>query len=368
MIEFRVDQSINPLHTSSLPRFEQAFQISSKFLKKWRYFHQTWEKYCSAYEWLRGMSEIISTCIRYGLYCFVLNAVILVIAAYLLSSISNYSTSLTVREIIGFYCLYWYFGYWFILYLLSEVVQRSISYILYSSSVNIHQPYRSLLKSSFILQHSLMLYPLALIASFALLQSALSSSNSSIRYSYIILPLICVTIVSVIAIYFEAKWADGNSLFQRKDAEFEILVALIPIPIYLSVFLIGLYYDKSSHLGMKSLGYAFIPLIPYMLLLLSAVLVSIVKTVLLWKNFLEGNAIIFSSSPPTMIRTSLRLFANFSLTFLLAIIFLLLFNLIYQAFIQSLHLSTSLVTVVIVLLLFPILILSKNYDYNYDYA
>lgn len=359
VIEFVVDQSINPLHTS---RVEQAFQISSKFLKKWQYFHQTWTKFCITYEWLQGVSEIVDTCIRYGLYCSILNCVLLAIAAYFLSTISNYSTSLSGREIIGFCCLYWYVVYWLTLYLLSSVVQASIDYIVYSPSVCIHQPYRSLLKPSFILKHYIILYPLALIASFALLQSALSSSNSLIRYSYIIIPFICVTIMSGIAIFFEAKWREGFSLSRRSNAQCGILVSLIPIPIYLTVFLIGLYYDQSSHAGMKSLGYAFIPLFPYILLLLIAVLARVMKTIQLWKNFIEGNAILYSSSPPTMRQISLRLLANFGQTFSLILIFLLLFNLIYQAFLQSLHLSTSLRTVVIILLFLPILILSISYD------
>lgn len=358
-----MDQSINPLQTSSLSRVEQAFQISSKFFKKWRYFHQTWARFCITYEWLQGVSEIVDSCIRYGLYCSILNCALLAIAAYLLSTISNYSTSLSEREIIGFCCLYWYIGYWLTLYLLSSVVQAGINYIMYSPSVRLHQPYRSLLKPSFILEHYIILYPLALIASFALLQSALSSRNSLIRYSYIIIPFICVTIISAIAIHFEAKWREGFFVFRTGETQCAILVVcLIPIPIYLTVFLIGLYYDQSSPTGMKSLGYAFIPLFPYILLLLIAVLTRVMKTIQLWKNFFEGNAILRSSSPPTMRQISLRLLANFGQTFSLILMFLLLFNLIYQAFLQSLHLSTSLITVVILLLLLPILILSISYD------
>ena len=141
--------------------------------------------------------------------------------------------------------------------------------------------------------------------------------------------------------------------------------------IYVSIFLVGLYYDSSSHAGIASLNVAFIPLYPLAGILSIVALSCTSKSFWLWRDyFLKGERILSESFGLEVktwyykLQIFLRLFANFTVTASSWLILLLFFNIAYGG-LFPLTLATSVVSIVMMFLLFQIAVFGFKSDNLY---
>lgn len=352
------DQQRSPILLTEENRFERANYISHHFLIKYRFYHQSWEQFVLFHQWLNGIRVYNKVWIESSILeiTCVVNILILSIGAYLLSSISNYPTSLSLTEILGFCCLHWNIGFYLMNWIFYFIgcFGRDVSW---DDEINILRPYTIFIKAAYTDEFIVLLYLCALFATFLLLQCSLSAENSSVKYSYIILPFFCSTIIAIITLL-------GIGSYVRIV---EVIGHVSLCSIFISVFVIGLYYDGSSLSGISSVGYAFIPLFPLELFLLGTSVLYISQTLSFWAGVFRGEAIV--SSPLTggrdqyrVCRIGLRLLANLAPAASVCFVFLLLLNMIYEAFKEKLSLATSLVSVIMIIIFVQIGVIGQKHD------
>lgn len=347
------------LHSSNtiLTPFNEAYTISTAFLKYYRIYNQAWRRFLSIFHifnvfevFFEKMNPILV------MICFCLNTLILIVTIFLISSITDYPTSLTLQEKIAFICIYWNLSS-YLLSFLFHFVSVFAADLRCEVDLNILKPFSSILQQPrYADAYLIILFTLALLASFALLQCSLSSYRSVVKYSYIILPIFCAIVVGLIILV----------VMRPFKTKFRIGFIVFLIPTSLSIFLVGLYYDQPSSGGISSLSMALIPLYPLILILFVASLFNIRKTIILWGNWIRGNRICKDQGFNSFVIT---IFARLSIDFLVTgstvSMFLVLLNLIYESFQGSLSLSTSLVSILIFFFLIKVFMVCFNHDNFY---
>lgn len=349
------------LHSSNttpttLEPFNEAYTISTAFLKYYRIYNHAWRRFLSIYHIFNTFEvffEKISPILV--LICFCLNTLILIATILLISSITDYPTSLTIKEKIAFICIYWNLSS-YLLSFLFHFVRVFADDLRCEIDLNILKPYTVLQQPRYADAYLIILFTLALLATFALLQCSLSSYRSVIKYSYIILPIFCAIIVGLIILI----------VMRPFKTKFRIGFIVFLIPTSLSIFLVGLYYDQPSSSGVSSLSMAFIPLYPLLFLLFAASLYNIRKTIILWGNWIRGHKICKDQGFNYF---GITIFTRLSIDLIVigsvVLMFLVLLNLIYESFQGSLSLSTSLVSVLIFFLLIKVFLVCFNHDNFY---
>ncbi len=246
------------------------------------------------------------------------------------------------------------FLFLFFLCFLSSVLSIDLRY---NNTLNILKLYNILLQPRYADAQTIIVLFLAFISSFALLQSSLSYNNKNvIRYSYITVPIFCAIILEFIILIVMRP--------SKTKLELGFLITLIPT--CLSLFLVGLYYDQPSHSLISSLSMAFIPLFPLQIVLLAGSLYNILKTIVLWRGWIQGDTICEGQGYDWFnTRVFARLMVDFIVTGSGFMMFIVLFNVMYESFISSLTLSTSLVSLMIFLLLIKVYIIGFKCDNFY---
>ena len=118
----------NPLHPVSV--VDEAFHVSSNFLRHYRAFHLGWNWYIYwapvLYFWMRLRNRLTRDNKPF-LLCCIFSALFLLSAVYLLKDVANYSNNLSWRQLLGLFAIYCNGGlYWLVLFLrLSAPCARS---------------------------------------------------------------------------------------------------------------------------------------------------------------------------------------------------------------------------------------------------
>jgi hypothetical protein len=195
------------------------------------------------------------------IYACITSSLFLLGSSYLLSDIKNNCNKLTITQIMGFvgiYCngtLYLCAG---LLYLLRLLCYEILSIIEFGYSTYWVKKEHSVLSCCMTL--------FCLMVSIGFLQYSLSSTNhQSFKYVYISLPLWFSQIFNFLWI-----WKHGKESGYSEYIDLFFCIASLTFFMVMGT-LIGLYFDGNSHNhhnGISSLGYAFLPLLIYQMILL----------------------------------------------------------------------------------------------------
>lgn len=319
---------------------ELAYRISTNFIKRFCEFHEAWDRYLKFYRFIQVFQKIDNRWIEpFFLHGSLINLIILIIATGLVSTIGNSATSLTWSEHLGFACIY-FNGLFYLSCVLLRMMSQMSSFAS-ANHANLVRPYEVIVDTRHANHAVISFYILGFIGSIALLQSKLSSQSSSFRYIYIPVPIWCSTALSTALLSsINCRWKVG-------------IVSCVFLCFFfcITTLLVALYYDYNSHVGITSLGFTFLPLIPIELLLLCLAIYDIQNTIFLWYKVFLGERIVsmfansFCCIPAFFIRIMINLLGTFAVIFM----FLLLMNLNYEAFIGSLDFATGFVSLLLFL-------------------
>ncbi len=337
---------ISPIHLQP-QTLQLAYDVSQRFLEKYRLIHLAWRRFYSFYQlfhYFYRLKPHSSTLDK----IHVINTAILGVAAFLFSSIPNRPSSLSLSEVFGFVCIYLNVGIHLTLTIVSclgDIGQNLRDEI----DLNILKLDNLLLEAKYSIDYILIINRLACLVSFALLQCSLSSENH-ISYTSVSIPLLSSTVIGIIVSF----------LTQFEALKIKILLSFCSIS--LSILLVGMYYDLPSHGGISSLGLTLIPLFPLALVLFIGSSYYIVNLIWYWRELIRDCMRDDSfRSRDYWSRVFLRLGPNFICASSLVMMFLLLFNLILKAFKDSLSLSKGLTSVVLMILFNQLLRLFQIY-------
>jgi hypothetical protein len=318
--------------------------ICAKFLEKKKNLNHSWESYLLWLPYLhfwRNFRDDYFISPPYFIPLCVFSAFFLAASVYCFSDIDNYAHELSAVEIIGFVGIYWCGGFCAISLLIQ--ILGSVSYHLLFRYSNI--PLRLDLsgKDTICIMAFNTLVPIPI--SIGLLQYALTHDDPNMRFVYISIPLWCFQLLNFFVIFCDFNKDD----YQLFSFIFVVAMGLI----VLTITLAGVYYDSSSHDGILSLGYIFIPMVFHGIGFLILAILAILDFCQLITAFLKGDEIIDEVNP-TRYKIFSRFFFNFLKNASIILMFMLIFNLFYQGFMNSLSLSTSLMTIVLFFLLIPL--------------
>ncbi len=327
-------------HENNIQLRAQAYEVSSKFLQKYRLCHRAWDRFLSYYSFLRFFycleKEYSQMQEKYNLsYIFV---GLLLLSTWLISTLPNYPTSLKWNEILAFVIIL----FELIVYLFQQVLRFFVSTFSCVRSVdnlNILKPYQLFPSSRKYL--IILLFEASLVCSLVQLIYKFSSDSPSFKYTYVaILPFTVITFGSMVGITSEGRLEMSLTFY-----------------ICFSWLLVALYFDKPNHAGITSLGYTLLPLIPIDLIILAVSIINIIDSFQLFRDYFQGSTVLavegehqhryYCGIPRIIVRFYFNLMSTTSAISILGV----LMYLHYSSFEGSLDLSTSFILVIVLIIL-----------------
>lgn len=246
-----------PLPFPAKQPLERAAEIRRKFMRIFTTFHRLWHWHIQHRPYSASILKALSpTNMRQNIYAAAFCTLFLPPAScLLLSDITNYPSSISEKNTIGFIVLY-SFVFILIITLICSILHMIAAEIVYSLNLEIWK------SKSKIDVYALLVLTFLLLGgglSVALLQYKVSSTSSSFHYLYIPLPLWVFASLATALTYYMRK--DLNQFLKQISpwlSWYSAFVALLSIPLGFS--LIALRYDFPD--DAPSLAIAMIPFYP----------------------------------------------------------------------------------------------------------
>ena len=264
---------------NEIPSVERAIEIRKKFLHLFVEFHRLWDWYS---KWILYLQPIQARLVKlrditFTLVFFFIALILMGLAAYLLSDLPNYPTSLSIPNHFGFACLYLNGLIYFLMFLL-DLPAVILLVLKYPKNSDMK---RKLEESPFF---ALVLYEssiLSILCSLIMLEYQFSNNIHS--YQYLSIPSwICCFIAWFSAwIFYRSEF--GTWKFWAVVFFLAIFIFSFPLAYTLGT----LYYASSTSISQQvsSLWSAMAPLIPFELFLFIISLLSIYDFLAYLKRF-----------------------------------------------------------------------------------